>query len=59
MARMGISLPNAHMRIKKMTMRRKRSWTKATRKTRNFQRSSLMDKLMLVKNGNQVMRVLS
>jgi hypothetical protein len=54
---MGISLSNAHMRREKKTMGRKRSSTKATRKTRNSQRRSLMDKLMLVKNGTQVMRV--
>jgi hypothetical protein len=58
MTRMGISLPNAHMRKNKKTMRRKRSLTKATRKTRNSQRRSLLDKLMLVKNGTQMMRVL-
>jgi hypothetical protein len=56
-ARMGISFSNAHMRREKKTMGRKRSSTKATRKTRNSQRRSLMDKLMLVKNGTQVMRV--
>jgi hypothetical protein len=38
---------------------KKRCLTKATRKTRNSQRKSLMDKLMLVKNGTQMMRVLS
>jgi hypothetical protein len=44
---------------KKKTMIRRRSLTKATRKTRNSQSRSLMDKLRLVKNGTQVMRVLS
>jgi hypothetical protein len=57
MARVGISLPNVYMRSKKKTMRRKRSLTKATRKTRNSQRRSFMDKLMLVKSEIQVMRV--
>ncbi len=57
-ARINILLPNAHMKRRRKTMR-KRSLTKATRKTRNLQRRSLMVKLMLVKNGTQVMRVLS
>jgi hypothetical protein len=48
---MGISLPNAHVRGKKKATIRKRSLTKAIRKTKNSQRRSLMDKLMLVKNG--------
>jgi hypothetical protein len=39
------------MRRKKKTMRRKRSLIKDTRKTRNSQRRSLMDKIMLAKNG--------
>jgi hypothetical protein len=56
---MGISMPNDHMRGKRKTMRRKRSLTKATRKIRILQRRSPMVKLMLVKNGTQVMRVLS
>jgi hypothetical protein len=34
-----------------------RNLTRATRKTRNSQRRILMDKLMLAKNGTQVMRV--
>jgi hypothetical protein len=55
----GISLSNAHMRGKKKTMIRKRSWTKATRKTRNMLRRNLMVKLMSVKNRTQVMRVLN
>jgi hypothetical protein len=38
---------------------KKRSLTKATRKTRGSQRRSPMVKLMLVKNGTQVMRVSS
>jgi hypothetical protein len=59
MARMIIPLPNAHMRRKKKTTIRKTSLTKATRKIKNSQRRSLMDKLMLIKNGTQVMRVLS
>jgi hypothetical protein len=55
--RIGISLPNAHMRGKKKTMTRERSLTKATRKKRNILRRSHMVKLMLDKNGTQVMRV--
>jgi hypothetical protein len=58
-ARIDTSLPNAHIREKKKTMRRKRSLTKAIKKIRNRQRRSPMVKLMLVKNGTQVMRVLS
>jgi hypothetical protein len=54
--RMDTSLPNAHMRRKK-TMTRERSLTKATRKIRNTLKRSLMVKLMLAKNGTQVMRV--
>jgi hypothetical protein len=50
-ATMGISLPNAHKRGRKKTMTRERSLTKATRKTRNILRRSLMIKLMLAKNG--------
>jgi hypothetical protein len=46
------------MRGKMRTMTRKRRKTKATRRTRHSQRRSLMDKLMLVKNETQVMRVL-
>jgi hypothetical protein len=38
---------------------KKKSLTKATRKIRNSQRRRLMDKLMLIKNGTQVMRILS
>jgi hypothetical protein len=57
--RMGISLPNAHMRGKRKIMRRERNLTKAIRKIINSQRRSPMVKLMLVKNGTQVMRVLS
>jgi hypothetical protein len=56
-ARMDISLPNAHKRGRKKTMTRERSLTKATRKTRNILRRSFMVKLMLAKNGTQVMRV--
>jgi hypothetical protein len=56
---MGILLPNAHMRGSKKTMTRERSFTKATKKTRNILRKSLMVKLMLAKNGTQVMRVLN
>jgi hypothetical protein len=51
MAKMGISLSNVFMRGNMKTMTRKRRRTRATRKTRNLQRRSLMDKLMLVKNG--------
>jgi hypothetical protein len=40
-------------------MKRKRRRARAIRKTRNSQRRSLMDNLMLVKNETQVMRVLS
>jgi hypothetical protein len=54
---MGTSFSNAHMRREKKTMRKKRTFIKAIRKTRNSQKRSLMDKLMLVKNGTQVMRV--
>jgi hypothetical protein len=54
---MGISLPNALIRGNKKIMIRKRSLTKATRKTRNLQRKNLTVKLMSVKNGTQVMRV--
>jgi hypothetical protein len=54
---MDTSLPNAHVRGKRKTMRRKRSLSKAIRKIRNLQRRSPMVKLMLVKNGTQVMRV--
>jgi hypothetical protein len=57
MAKMGISLSNVFMRGNMKTMTRKRRRTRATRKTRNLQRRSLMDKLMLVKNGTQVIRV--
>jgi hypothetical protein len=59
MVRMGILLPNVHMRERKKTMTSERSLTKATRKTRNILRISLMVNLMLVKNGTQVMRVLN
>jgi hypothetical protein len=54
---MDISLPNAHKRGRKKTMTRERSLTKATRKTRDILRRSFMVKLMLAKNGTQVMRV--
>jgi hypothetical protein len=47
------------MRGRKKTMTREKSLTKARRKTRNILRRSLMVKLMLVKNGTQVMRVLN
>jgi hypothetical protein len=57
MAIMNISLLNAHMRGRKKTMIRERSLTKATRKTTNILRRSVMVKLMLTKNGTQVMRV--
>jgi hypothetical protein len=53
----GTSLPNAHMRGRKKTMIRERSLIKATRKTRNILRRSLMVKLLLVKNRTQVMIV--
>jgi hypothetical protein len=56
-SKMGTSLPNSHMRGRNKTMTRERSLTKATRKTRNILRRSLMIKLMLAKNGSQVMRV--
>jgi hypothetical protein len=55
-ARICTSLPNAHMRGRKKSMTRERSLIKAIRKTINILRS-LMVKLMLVKNGTQVMRV--
>jgi hypothetical protein len=57
--RMNTSLSNAHMRESKKTVIRERSLTKATRKIGNILRRSLMVKLMLAKNGTQVMRVLS
>jgi hypothetical protein len=57
MVRMGTPLPNAHMRGRKKTMTRERSLIKAIRKIRNTLRKSLMVKLMLAKNGTQVMRV--
>jgi hypothetical protein len=44
---------------KEKTMRRKRILTKTTRKIKNSQRRSHVVKLVLVKNGTQVMRVLS
>jgi hypothetical protein len=47
------------MRGRKKTMISKRSLTKATRKTKNILRRSLMVKLMLAKNGTQVMRALN
>jgi hypothetical protein len=52
-----ISLPNTHMRGRKKIMIKERSLTNATRKIRNILRRSLMVKLMLAKNGTQVMRV--
>jgi hypothetical protein len=55
--RIDTSLPNAHMRGRKKTMTREKSLTKATRKTRNIVRRSFIVKLMLVKNGAQVIRV--
>jgi hypothetical protein len=55
MIRLCTSLPNAHMRGKKKTMIRERNLTKATRKTRNILRRSLIVKLMLAKNETQVM----
>jgi hypothetical protein len=56
---MDISLLNAHMRGRKKTMTRERRLTKARRKIGNILRRSLMVKLMLTRNGTQVMRVLS
>jgi hypothetical protein len=58
-ARMSISMPNAHMRERSKIMTRERSLTKATRKIINILRRSLMVKLMLAKNRTQVMRVLN
>jgi hypothetical protein len=55
--RIDTSLPNVHMRGRKKTMTRERSLTNAIRKIRNTLRRSLMVKLMLVKDGTQVMRV--
>jgi hypothetical protein len=55
--KMGISLPNAHMRGRKKTMTRERSLTNAIKKTRNILKRGLMVKLMLAKNETQVMRV--
>jgi hypothetical protein len=57
MTRMDILLPNTHVRGKKKIMIRERSLTNATRNIRNIIRRSLMIKLMLTKNGTQVMRV--
>jgi hypothetical protein len=57
MTRMSISLLNAHMSGRKKTMIRVTSLTKATRMTRNILRRSLMVKLILAKNGTQVMSV--
>jgi hypothetical protein len=59
MARMDILLPNAHMRGRNKTMIRERSLIKASRKTINILRRSLMVNLILTKNGTQVMRVLN
>jgi protein-arginine kinase activator protein McsA len=53
----GHFIANEHMRGSKKTMTKKRSLIKATRKTRNILRRSLMIKLILAKNGTQVMRV--
>jgi hypothetical protein len=50
---------NAHMRGRKKTVTRERSLTKATRKIRNILRRSIIVKLILAKNGTQVMRVLN
>jgi hypothetical protein len=47
----------AHMKERKKTMTREKSFTKATRKVINTLRRSLMIKPMLTKNGTQVMRV--
>jgi hypothetical protein len=57
--RIGISLPNVHMRGRKKTMTRERNLTNATRKIRNILKRSLMVKLMLTKNRTQVMRFLN
>jgi hypothetical protein len=56
---MGTSLPNVHMRGRKKTMTKERSLIKIIRMIRNTLRRSLIVKLMLAKNGTQVMRVLS
>jgi hypothetical protein len=56
---MDTSLPNAHMRGRKKTMTREKSLTKVIRKARNILRRRLMIKLILAKNGTQVMRVLT
>jgi hypothetical protein len=47
------------MRGRKKIITRERSLTKTIRKIRNTLRRSLMVKLILDKNGTQVMRVLS
>jgi hypothetical protein len=39
-------LPNVHMREKKKIITRRRSLTRATRKTKNSQRRNLTDRLM-------------
>jgi NACalpha-BTF3-like transcription factor len=54
--KMGILLLNVLMRGKMKTMTRKRRRTKAKRKTRSSQRRSLMEKLILIMNGTQVVR---
>jgi hypothetical protein len=55
----GHFIVQCHMREKKKTTIRKRSLTKAIRKTKNILRRNLMIKLMSVKNKTQVMRVLN
>jgi hypothetical protein len=45
------------MRERKKTMKRERSLTNATRKTRNILKRSLIVNLMLTNNETQVMRV--
>jgi hypothetical protein len=53
----GLFISQCLMRGKMKIMIRKRRRTRDTRKIRNSQRRSLMDKLMLVKNRTQMLRV--
>jgi hypothetical protein len=56
---MVISLPNTYMREKKKTSIKKKKFDKGYKKDKNMLRRKLMVKLMSVKNGTQVMRVLN
>jgi hypothetical protein len=59
MAKIDISLPNAHMRERKKTITKEKSLTKGIRKIKNILRRSVMVKLMLAKNRTQVMGILN